>query len=193
MCLVLANVIWINKTLQRYIGFWHHHENLLWEAWSPTWNIGRRATQDYLQTHSLKQSPHQPEEPWEEITVEWATEFLGCCLWNICSDNQLGQKETSLNSHTPPCFEQRSLFHQSEFLKLMPKILYSKEEGLAFHKTNFKTPGLDDFLQCKPSRTLMELLHPFCYSKALLCSGREGNGNPLQYSCLENPMDGEAW
>ena len=27
-------------------------------------------------------------------------------------------------------------------------------------------------------------------------SGRspgEGNGNPFQYSCLENPMDGEAW
>ena len=21
----------------------------------------------------------------------------------------------------------------------------------------------------------------------------EGNGNPLQYSCQENPMDGEAW
>ena len=24
-------------------------------------------------------------------------------------------------------------------------------------------------------------------------SPREGNGNPLQYSCLENPMDGRAW
>ena len=27
-------------------------------------------------------------------------------------------------------------------------------------------------------------------------SGRSpggGHGNPLQYSCLENPMDGEAW
>ena len=27
-------------------------------------------------------------------------------------------------------------------------------------------------------------------------SGRspgEGNGNPLQYSCPKNPMDGEAW
>ena len=24
------------------------------------------------------------------------------------------------------------------------------------------------------------------------CFG-EGNGNPLQYSCLENPMDGGAW
>ena len=21
----------------------------------------------------------------------------------------------------------------------------------------------------------------------------EGNGNPLQYACLENPMDGGAW
>ena len=24
-------------------------------------------------------------------------------------------------------------------------------------------------------------------------SAGEGNGNPLQYSCLENPMDGGAW
>ena len=31
---------------------------------------------------------------------------------------------------------------------------------------------------------------------SILGSGRspgEGNGNPLQYSCLENPMDGRAW
>ena len=25
------------------------------------------------------------------------------------------------------------------------------------------------------------------------CKVGEGNGNPLQYSCLENPMDGGAW
>ena len=24
-------------------------------------------------------------------------------------------------------------------------------------------------------------------------SSGEGNGNPLQYSCLENPMDGGGW
>ena len=24
-------------------------------------------------------------------------------------------------------------------------------------------------------------------------SSGEGNGTPLQYSCLENPMDGRAW
>ena len=29
------------------------------------------------------------------------------------------------------------------------------------------------------------LLSRMCYS--------EGNGNPLQYSCLENPRDGGAW
>ena len=27
----------------------------------------------------------------------------------------------------------------------------------------------------------------------MLLLPREGNGSPLQYSCLENPMDGEAW
>ena len=26
-----------------------------------------------------------------------------------------------------------------------------------------------------------------------MSSFREGNGKPLQYTCLENPMDGEAW
>ena len=31
---------------------------------------------------------------------------------------------------------------------------------------------------------------PFHFS--LACIG-EGNGNPLQCSCLENPRDGEAW
>ena len=25
------------------------------------------------------------------------------------------------------------------------------------------------------------------------CQSGEGNGTPLQYSCLENPMDGGAW
>ena len=29
--------------------------------------------------------------------------------------------------------------------------------------------------------------------QAPVCLNREGNGTPLQYSCLENPMDGGAW
>ena len=38
----------------------------------------------------------------------------------------------------------------------------------------------------------------FCLYLALAAAAaalpiREGNGNPLQYSCLENPMDEGAW
>ena len=29
--------------------------------------------------------------------------------------------------------------------------------------------------------------------KAMASHSGEGNGNPLQYSCLENPTDGGAW
>ena len=31
------------------------------------------------------------------------------------------------------------------------------------------------------------------FFKYLFCCSREGNGNPLQYSCLENPTDRGAW
>ena len=31
------------------------------------------------------------------------------------------------------------------------------------------------------------------YNEILWQEGGEGNGTPLQYSCLENPMDGGAW
>ena len=34
--------------------------------------------------------------------------------------------------------------------------------------------------------------HAFLYD-GLMVGGREGNGTSLQYSCLENPMDGGAW
>ena len=39
------------------------------------------------------------------------------------------------------------------------------------------------------SQTLTKQLH---FHFSLSCIG-EGNGNPLQYSCLENPRDGRAW
>ena len=41
----------------------------------------------------------------------------------------------------------------------------------------------------------MGILEKLAYRfwEALVCRYREGNGTPLQYSCLENPMDGGAW
>ena len=39
--------------------------------------------------------------------------------------------------------------------------------------------------------------HLFLFELFVFCKGLdltgEGNGTPLQYFCLENPMDGEAW
>ena len=32
-----------------------------------------------------------------------------------------------------------------------------------------------------------------CHTKRLKEGPGEGNGSPLQYSCLENPMDRGAW
>jgi len=42
------------------------------------------------------------------------------------------------------------------------------------------------------SMGLLRVGHDWATSLSLLCIG-EGNGNPLQCSCLENPRDGGAW
>ena len=44
---------------------------------------------------------------------------------------------------------------------------------------------------CSLDGTLMISYHLFYVN--LCCLFGEGNGNPLQYSCLENPMEGGAW
>ena len=42
--------------------------------------------------------------------------------------------------------------------------------------------------------TVAEMIIIFKYSfPSLYSSMGEGNGTPLQYRCLENPMDGGAW
>ena len=46
-------------------------------------------------------------------------------------------------------------------------------------------------LHCPP-HPKSEIPDTFCYNLTLITHG-EGNGNPLQYFCLENPMDRGAW
>ena len=44
----------------------------------------------------------------------------------------------------------------------------------------------------KSQTRLSDFSFNFHFHFSLSCIG-EGNGNPLQYSCLENPRDGGAW
>ena len=40
---------------------------------------------------------------------------------------------------------------------------------------------------------ILLLLFMFCFFGHEACGIGEGNGNPLQYTCLKNPMDRGAW
>ena len=46
----------------------------------------------------------------------------------------------------------------------------------------------------KPGKEYVKAVycHP-AYLTYMQSTAGEGNGTPLQYSCLENPMDGGAW
>ena len=71
----------------------------------------------------------------------------------------------------------------------------STEKAMAPHSTTFawKIPWMEEPARLQSMGSLesdtTERLH-FYFS--LLCI-REGNGNPLRCSCLENPRDGGAW
>ena len=52
-----------------------------------------------------------------------------------------------------------------------------------FHATLFRSSDLIRFRNYRANRLIFVKSHRF----------GEGNGTPLQYSCLENPRDGGAW
>ena len=56
-----------------------------------------------------------------------------------------------------------------------------------------KSPGRRSLEGCSPwGREELDMTERLHFHFSLSCIG-EGNGNPLQYSCLENPRDGGAW
>ena len=59
---------------------------------------------------------------------------------------------------------------------------------------NYFSANLILFLFAQRGASLaLKLSHAIVLIYFLLELKREGNGTPLQYSCLENPMDGGAW
>ena len=76
-------------------------------------------------------------------------------------------------------------------------LIYALEQRREWHPTPVLLPrkshGLRSLVGCSPGGHLgsdmTERLH-FHFSLSYI---GEGNGNPLQCSCLENPRDGGAW
>ena len=59
-------------------------------------------------------------------------------------------------------------------------------------------PHLGDFLLAKTTSLVAQIVKnlPTMWETCVQSTGRnpeEGNGNPLQYSCLENSMDRRTW
>ena len=52
---------------------------------------------------------------------------------------------------------------------------------------------IDQFKASKKKKKKQQLYHGLSIFPTLCFYIGEGNGTPLQYSCLENPMDGGAW
>ena len=75
-----------------------------------------------------------------------------------------------------------NLWDRSRLTDLENRIVVAKEEGVG--------GGMEgEFGVSRCKLLYMEWIN----DKILLYSTGEGNGTPLQYSCLENPMDGGAW
>ena len=79
-----------------------------------------------------------------------------------------------------------------------PSQVLSKASSVSFAK--YKRGSLWKDISCPSLRSCSQglCLHwslPTCKEQVMWLAphSREGNGNPLQYSCLENPMDGGAW
>ena len=67
--------------------------------------------------------------------------------------------------------------------------------AMAPHSSNFawKIPWMEEAGGLQSMESLeSDTTERFHFHFSLSCI-REGNGNPLQCSCLENPRDGEAW
>ena len=70
------------------------------------------------------------------------------------------------------------------------------EKAMAPHSSTLagKIPWTEEpgRLQSMGSREELYMTERLHFHFSLSCIG-EGNGNPLPYSCLENPRDGGAW
>ena len=77
--------------------------------------------------------------------------------------------------------------------ELLEYVCYWREKAMATHSSTlvWKIPWTEEPHRLQSTGSL-GIRHDWATSLSLSCIG-EGNGNPLQCSCLENPREGGAW
>ena len=72
--------------------------------------------------------------------------------------------------------------------------MHYSEKAMAPHSSTFawKIPWMEEPGGLQSMGSLTDTTEQLHFHFSLSCIG-EGNGNPLQCSCLENPRDGGAW
>ena len=110
----------------------------------------------------------------------WWTGSLACCSpWGL---KESDTAEQLINDNCPVSLEG----FKSDFLGCFCWHSGSCVENSAGHWGTGSIRGKEPPCQCRGHRVMYSV-------PALGSSPGEGHGNPLQYSCLENPMDRGTW
>ena len=96
--------------------------------------------------------------------------------------------------YSPQDCKESDTTEQLHFTLLLQKQTFQRRQ---WHPTPVLLPGKShgwrSLMGCSPwGRKESDTTKRLHFHFSLLCIG-EGNGNPLQCSCLENPRDGGAW
>ena len=115
-------------------------------------------------------------------SLELHTFFIRDCIVNSYSSSNLKWASSSFSANEPHEICKSSLFPHAYYIIDMPA-----SYQLLYHFVTLHFPcGSDDKVSA------YNVGDPGSIPGSGRSSG-EGNGNALQYSCLENPMDGGAW
>ena len=81
---------------------------------------------------------------------------------------------------------------EEQLKSLLMKVKESEKVGLKLNIQKTKIMASGPITSWEIDEETVETVSDFIFWGSKITAG-EGNGTPLQYSCLENPMDGGAW
>ena len=111
---------------------------------------------------------------------------LACCSpWGRKSQTRLSDR-TELNWKKHQNNKQHKLQNKTQTENNYPKFQHKNKQSNNIKTNGTYNPGLGP-----PRGGTRRCL--VCWGWGILAGSPEGNGNPLQYSCLENSMDRGAW